>query len=429
MAHWRNNIAACAGSILLTSCVSPYLVHDPQTIIGRQQVRDFLKSVRCELKTFYDANRVNQVAYIREIKRAKATPNPQVADSIRANATVKYPHFMMDNLLAGGTYLYLKVVDTIGVGAADVNLTQKRTVDATHSGAWSLAPTLNTQNTYDMNYSFAINQATGLSNVPADSTDEFRCYSIAVSEADLEQLAFGSSDPRQVNFNRIYLNGVEPLAGWLMKNSRDLWTSYAAKSDAELVERIFPLQMNYSFTILFNAGIGGKYSLTSPVWSPLQIGGGGSIAQTSQIALYFNGTNSPVALNAKTGSATFGSLLSEEERMLLLAQLRDVNRRIADLQTERTTIAQRVGVDANAPPSAIENRIQSLIVDPARTDRSNLSADSDRIKSIQNQTTDLQKRRNAIQARIGRRSNSVYGVEGGRLLYPAAIPPPQVFIP
>ena len=248
--------ATFIGAALLSSCATPYLVHDPQSgIIGRNQVTDFIKSVRCELKTFYSANAVNKAAYIREIKRALASTDPAEADRIREEATRLYPHFMIDEELAGGAYLYLKVVDTLGLGSGDTNLNYRHTVDSTHTFSWGTAPTLNTQNTYDMNYSFAIDQGAGLSAVPAKEADEFRCFRAPVSEANAWRLAAGDRDAEGLaQFHRIYLNGVEPLAGWLLKNSVDLWSAYAAKRTDDLGERIFPLQMNYSFTVQFNVG-------------------------------------------------------------------------------------------------------------------------------------------------------------------------------
>jgi hypothetical protein len=51
-------------ALLLCSSTSLDLIHDPQTgLIDRSQVRGFIKSVRCELKTFYDLNSYNSWQY------------------------------------------------------------------------------------------------------------------------------------------------------------------------------------------------------------------------------------------------------------------------------------------------------------------------------------------------------------------------------
>jgi hypothetical protein len=311
----------CAVSVLLSSCASLDLIHDPQTgVIDRSQVRGFIKSVRCELKTFYELNSYNSRHYktenakyvqlLAEAANLKKQHNMSAAEAdeakageIRASAIAAYPHFLLSPDLFGGVFLDLKVLDTLGIGAGDTTDTWKRVRNATHSLSWVVAPTANTANTYEMNYSFIIDQSTGLAKADMASDDDgFKCYSGLSPEVDLNALADGRY-PQSQNYIRILVNGVRPLAAWLLDNSKDLWDNFRARSDLEEKEQIIGTQMNYNFMVQITGGVDVRYSLVSSLWNPAQIGGQLSSVQTSQMQFFLNGYDASLPGGTKTGTA------------------------------------------------------------------------------------------------------------------------------
>jgi hypothetical protein len=302
------------GSLMLAGCVSPNLIHDPQTgIISREQVPGFLKSVRCELATFYEANWYNIAQFQKHIGRAESLSADAARNTARRSellreaerergaAVAGSPNFPVSSKLFGGVYLELKVVDTLGVGAGDTNLVNKQLRDASHTQTWGVSPSLNSQNTYDMNFSFIVDQSKGLSR--GRSADPFQCYDPQKRESMTPVMLAEGHDNGAAQFTRIVVNGSEPLAAWLMDNSKETWINFRAKQDSAEREQLIPVQMNYAFSVQVTAGVNVKYSLTAPVWSPEQIGGGVSSVQTSQMSIFINGDDANLAGGAKLGTA------------------------------------------------------------------------------------------------------------------------------
>jgi hypothetical protein len=181
----RHGLASLFCCAALTGCASLALIHDPQTgVISRDEVPRFLKSVRCELSTFYQANLFRRTIF--EARAAEAQRVKQQADrtknvvlvaeaeNLREQAVREGVHFPIAAELFGGVFMNLKVIDTLGIGAGDTNIVNKQVHDATHSETYGIAPTLNSQNTYEMTYSFLIDQGAGISTTPFD--DPFKCY-------------------------------------------------------------------------------------------------------------------------------------------------------------------------------------------------------------------------------------------------------------
>ena len=78
------------GSMMLAGCVSPNLIHDPQTgIISRDQIPGFLKSVRCELATFYEANWYNISIFQKHIARAEALSAEAARNAVRRSELLR----------------------------------------------------------------------------------------------------------------------------------------------------------------------------------------------------------------------------------------------------------------------------------------------------------------------------------------------------
>ena len=99
-------VAALAGSILLSSCASPYFVHDPRTVVvDRDEVPRLLKSLRCEMVTFIAANNQRNMMFQAEAK----------LHGIRS-AIEKYSYYEIDWAQFGALELSLQVQDTASLG-------------------------------------------------------------------------------------------------------------------------------------------------------------------------------------------------------------------------------------------------------------------------------------------------------------------------
>ena len=84
---------------LLSSCASPYFVHDPQTgVVDREEVPRLLKSLRCEIATYVAANNQRHMLYV-----AEATVRNY------NSATEKYQYFELDPTRFAGIALDLKI--------------------------------------------------------------------------------------------------------------------------------------------------------------------------------------------------------------------------------------------------------------------------------------------------------------------------------
>jgi hypothetical protein len=296
-------IAIGVAFLALTSCATLDFVHDPHSgPISREQVPALLKSIRCELITYYELNRQNRRLFFAEANRTLAVEN--------------YPHYELSEKLFGLITLDLKVQDMLSASGAFDNL---KTFDAAHSQTWHFGPSLSDQNTYELNWSFLIaqnNRLVALSN----STDPFQCYSsIPILNADTRQnvskgrgyaslkdfggLARGAYPEFQL-FTRILVNGITPLAAWIQSNTVETWNNFVAKSrDVETNEQIIPAQMTYTFTVQVSGGLDVKFTLVSPVWSALAPELSGSTQQTGSLAIILNGEAAALASSAPAGGA------------------------------------------------------------------------------------------------------------------------------
>src|SRR5258708_29410543 len=127
----------------LGSCASFNFVHDPQAVVPtREQIPDLLKSIRCELTTFYEANRQRSSLY----KIYKDTKPPELAKN-RRDAIEKYSYFEVSENLFAAVYLDLKVVDSFRLCLAVFrSAIDERVASPTraHCQAVHISPTLNT---------------------------------------------------------------------------------------------------------------------------------------------------------------------------------------------------------------------------------------------------------------------------------------------
>ena len=284
---------SCITATFLASCTSLFSVHDPQTgIISAGQLPDFIKSVRCELVTFYEIERSRKAAYEHAILHR--APYSQ------------YAYFEIAPLLFGAFTLELKVTDNLGIGSGTA-IDLKRTIDATHSNTLHFGPTLSGQGTYDLIWTFLMKQNASLSVSHHDGPDKVAngaCFNGPLEALeDLERLA-EENPPVQAQFTRILVNGHRPLAAWLRDNGTLLSMGHLKPTvDSEAAE---PAQMYYSFAVQVIAGLEAKYTLLTPQWNPLAGQGSGSLQQNSNLQIYINGPGAAYANAAKSGTSGFG---------------------------------------------------------------------------------------------------------------------------
>jgi hypothetical protein len=263
-------IGGIASSAALCSCTSLNFVHDPQTgVIGREQVQGIVKSTKCELITFFEANRRRKDHY-----------------------------FDLSEQLFGNIIFDLNVVDTAGFPPGGTSIDNAHGFNA-DSITWHVGPTLQGQNTYDMILSYIVPQDAKLSPIPGGD-NKVTCYSGVIG--DFEGLA-GGNYPNLERFTRVKVNGVKPLAAWLLEVSSDLWPEMEA---AKLGETAYPVQMSYAFTVQITGGVEVKYSLVNPVWNPLAPDVSASSQQTSKLTFALNGADASLASGANTGIAVIG---------------------------------------------------------------------------------------------------------------------------
>jgi hypothetical protein len=149
-------LALVCTTYVMTACTSLYHVHDPQTgVISAGELPRFLKSVRCEMITFYQISRERQKAYVNLYKT-----NPEGAFN-------SFAFFEIDPFLFGTFFLELKVVDSAGIGSGTV-LDYKRILGPTSSDVTHVGPTASAQGTYDLIWSFLLKQNAQLASDTRD---------------------------------------------------------------------------------------------------------------------------------------------------------------------------------------------------------------------------------------------------------------------
>jgi hypothetical protein len=274
---------------LLAGCTSLFFVHDPQSgLISAGQVPGFLKSVRCELITFYDLEARRKSAYA---KLAKVSI---------AEAFERYAYFEVEPTMYGTFTTELKVTDASAALAGATAFDYKQ-VRPSWTATSQIAPSVSTQATDDLIWSFILQQNARLTSTDAKTDPLHRgCYIGPPLELlDLETFADGRSE-YPATFTRILVNGQKPFAAWLRDNGITLSANYLGTSlQADGAE---PAQMTYTFTIQVVAGLEGKYSLVATSFSPT-LEASGSLQQNSTLTIYINGPAAPTANTAKAGGA------------------------------------------------------------------------------------------------------------------------------
>jgi len=294
-----------------------FYAHDPQTgPMSRDQIPGFLQSIRCELITFYAANKQRHALY-----------DAYNAIGKREEA-LNYPFYNLAPDLFGGIYLDLKVVDTLGLPGSNTSFNRVLPQNATDTVTWHAGPSFSDTNTYEMVRNFLIRQDHSLAGAPISildyeqdniprNVDPFQCYRaipqprpnviVGVKVLDFDGLARGDY-PKLEQFQRMKVNLIKPLAAWLQENASDTWSNYAT-TNHELMrkENIVAEQTTYSFTVQVQLGLDVTYSLVSTRWNPLAVDASASSQQTSFLQFVLNGPGAQLTNGAKLGTAAITS--------------------------------------------------------------------------------------------------------------------------
>jgi len=184
--------------------------------VAQKQHNRLLKSIKCELITFYAANAARQGkldAIRNSLRRRKI-------DTIPLQAVLDHRYFDLDTDAYGAFVLEAKVMDTIGAPGTSTSLANQLHSVTGSSQTFTVTPNLSSQGTYDMNYNFANQQDGRPSTIAGESEadNSFHCYSTAVDNEHYDDLAQGKY-PEIEQFRRITVNGDLPLAAWLQVNT------------------------------------------------------------------------------------------------------------------------------------------------------------------------------------------------------------------
>ncbi len=291
-------LAPLTMSVALMSCTSMYYIHDPASgVISAGQLPDFLKSIRCEMVTFYEIERSRKAAYD---KLRKSDP---------IEAFRRYAYFNIAPDLFGAFTLELKVTDTAGLGQG-TTLDYKLPPDFAKNAIAHLGPTAGSQGTYDLIWAFLLKQNAKLASGGLLAPDaprelwEKACYSGTIPDLDTLEALAENQWPERARFTRMVVNLAKPLAAWLRDNGSLISAGELLPGkDSEMAEAA---QMYYSFALQASAGLEGKYSLTALHWSALAGQASGSLQQNSNLQIYINGPGAAYVNGAKAGTAGFG---------------------------------------------------------------------------------------------------------------------------
>jgi hypothetical protein len=311
-------------SILLTSCASFEVIQDPRFgALSKEQLPKLIKSIRCELATFYSVNRKLRLAL--DDKRRQLARQGQ--KRIDLDTVLEWGHFDLDEEAYGSFSLDIKVQDQFGIPGTSTTGADVLSSSTGHSRTLTIGPNVQAQATYDdvLWFSIGQNAEIGLNDKIAQATlrniayepnrekERLLCFRGVVADRyfDLEDGAF----PELELFDRIRVNGVHTLAAWLQENSatmgvsRNILVDAHAKSEKRPTVPVDPVytnqaidggQLNYTFTVQYTGGLDAKFSLVSPRLNPLAADLSASIQQTGVLSLFLNGYQAAAAIGAKS---------------------------------------------------------------------------------------------------------------------------------
>jgi hypothetical protein len=318
--------ASSALSLFLAGCASFQVVSDPRVgALSRDHLPPLIKSIRCELATFYTAD----LQHKRALSRRRIELARSHQQYIPLDELLALNHFDLDIEAFSSFSLDIKLQSTFGIPGAGTSGNLVLDARAAHTRNLALGPSVQVQATYDNAAQFAIPQnasiltpspltpeqaQTGLVVPLSPEERDFKCFSRSVVY-DFDGLAAGRY-PNLELFGRIRVDAGPPLAAWLQEASRTMGISrnimLDAHADAEhrppvpaqdqYVEQAIDIgQLAYTFTVQYTGGLDAEFSLVSSRFSPLSADLSAGVQQTGTLNLYLNGYQTITAINAKGG--------------------------------------------------------------------------------------------------------------------------------
>src|ERR1700722_17366177 len=153
--------------LTVASCSTLENIHDPQYgLLGDPSV--LIKSIRCELITFYAANAARKRA-LDDIRNDLRRQKQYVID---IDAVLDHGYFDLDTDAYGAFVLESKTLDSAGLPGTATGLTDVLGSTTGHTKMLTTSPNVGSQGTYDMNYNFVIQQDDQITNVETAITEE-----------------------------------------------------------------------------------------------------------------------------------------------------------------------------------------------------------------------------------------------------------------
>jgi len=326
-------------SFSLSGCaLNPYFVEDPTTIAGiGPKVADVVKSLRCEIVTFLQENKLRSdiwAKYIETTKRQAALSDSKFNE--RVDFLRRYPHLDIDSAQFASLTTDFKNVDTLTM---TIGYDWKKIVDAKGGFFdWHIGPSYADTRTFQLTQQHAISQAAALgpqdSATPKGATppkaasfstiynalpqadESFYCYkslfnstSITLEDAadDIQHLL--QHDPGWevfANFTRVIVGPrFVTLAKWLQDTATEM--SKNERTIYDTSEKVLNGQLQYQFILDVKPSIDPKYTLMAGHLSPVVPSATISLQHAGTFTIYLNAEFAAAALQAKSGNAKLPS--------------------------------------------------------------------------------------------------------------------------
>lgn len=282
-------LLATAACVQLAACATPFQLSDP---VEGVPVPSILKSIKCEVITFLEANRQQREFF---------------GEAYRSNKAVAYNHPYIDiaDDLFAGVYVDLKEVDIKSLTVGFDRISRLRDFK---SLTFAAGPSVTTTDTFEVKQSFALLQSAKLyrPKYQAASIAEHRpsapgfdCYKDlpAGNKIDFQEV---SANQYGSDFQRIRVGADQTLSQWLQNLTAGMSKNYLSSVDNK--EILAPGQISYEFSLDYRLGIDGKYELIAQVWNPLSVEPTASIQRTSTFRFILNTNYAPISAAADSGA-------------------------------------------------------------------------------------------------------------------------------
>lgn len=356
-------LLVCASISFLGGCASFEVIQDPRIgALSKSRLPGLIKSLRCELATFYTANEFHRER-LSDRRRELALLRQRYMDFDRL---LVMNYFDLDTEAYGLFTLDVKAQDTLGIPGTSITDVLNPTTG--HSRSIGIGPSVQVQATYDNGLAFVMPQnasvkTTGTELDPeiaavappiqaASAAAAFPCFRQSV-RADYDRMAAGAY-PNLEQFDRIRVDSGQPLAAWLQENtrtagvSRNLMLDIHADSEkrkpvpVEAVYReqsIDAGQLGFTFTVQYTGGVDAKFSLISSRFNPLIADVSGGLQQTGTLTIFLNGYQAQSTIGAKGGIVAIEAKVPGPTEVIIVGDKRRPSKLAEEDQKKITEMA------------------------------------------------------------------------------------------